>query len=124
VPDQPLPEDKIALEHVGEWTVVRPMEPSLMDTKPIEALTSRVESLVAGGEANLVLDLREVKYISSSMIGALLAARKAANARGGQVILAGLSDALRQLLTLVKLDKLFKIEPDVRTALVNVGALN
>ncbi len=98
--------------------------PSLRCPGPLlVAVTGRIKTLVDAGNANIVLDLREVETINSSMIDALLAARQATGLEGGKTIFCGLNDKLAQLLKMVKLDKMFTIEPDARTALKNVAAV-
>ena len=57
----------------GDWTVLRITEPSLMDVSVIETLNEQVEAKLAEGRKKLVLDFKHVQYISSSMVGVLVA---------------------------------------------------
>ena len=117
--DEKLP---MSVARRGDWVVLRPKEAGLMDPVVIDLLGDRLKALVAGGEANLILDFKHVQYISSSMIGTLVAARTAALGAGGKMALAGLNDRLAQLLKITRLDKMFDVYPDARAALEAVGA--
>ena len=121
----PTADDKLPMKisRRGAWVVVRPEEASLMDGGVIELLGNKLDALAAGGEAKIVLDFKRVQYISSAMIGVLVSGRQSAVAAGGQLLLAGLNDRLLQLLKLTRLDKMFVVHPDARSALKSVGAV-
>ena len=68
----------------------------------------------------LVIDMREVTFMSSMGIGMLVDARSRAAGRKMKVVLANVAGELDQLLRMVKLDKVFKIctdEKQLRKAL-------
>ena len=116
-------ENRIDIAERGGWTVVKPREASLMDQSRIDAVQAKIVELVAAGHAQLVLNFSAVEYISSSLVGTLLTARQVTQAAGGNVVLAGLNDRLTQVLKIVRLDTMFTIEPDARTALKKLGAI-
>ena len=118
--DETLP---MKIARRGDWVVVRPEEASLMDPEIIETLGDKLASLLAGGEKNIVLDFKVVQYISSAMIGTLVGTRQSVTAAGGAFILAGLNDRLLLLLKITRLDKMFAVHADARTALKSVGAV-
>ncbi len=99
------------------WTIMALREASLMDPAIIEALGAHVDRLLGKGSNRLIIDFREVQYISSSMIGVLVGARQAVVRAGGKLILAGLSPRLHELLKITRLEKMFVLEPDVASAL-------
>ncbi len=107
----------------GAWTAMRIQEYSLMDATVIESLGDHINALLTQGYPRLVLDFKKVEYISSSMVGVLVGSRQSAEQAGGQLILAGLNDRLLELLRLTRLDRMFRIEPDLRTAMKSVGAV-
>jgi len=107
----------------GDWTVLRITEPSLMDVAVIEQLNEQVEAQLSAGRRKLVLDFKHVQYISSSMVGVLVATNQSVKKAKGQLILCALNERLLELLKLTRLDKMFKVEPDARSALKSVGAV-
>ena len=107
----------------GDWTVIRITEASLMDTAVIEQVNEAIQGKIQAGRRNLILDFKYVEYISSSMIGTLVGAAQNTKKAKGQLILCAVSDKLQELLKLMRLDKMFRVEQDARTALKQVGAV-
>ena len=61
---------------------------------------------------SLVLDLADVGYLSSAMIGKLVAVNKGVKALKGRMAIAGLKPALLQMFKVTGLDKLFDFSPE------------
>jgi anti-sigma B factor antagonist len=57
----------------------------------------------------LILDLQELKYVDSAFLGALVSALKYAISLKLDIVLAGLRNDIRDLIRLIRLDKVFKI---------------
>ena len=64
----------------------------------------------------LVINLGKVGYVDSSGLATLVEILKKARAKGGALYLTGLSDKVRSLFEITKLDRLFGIYPDDATA--------
>ncbi len=65
----------------------------------------------------LIIDLTEVEYMDSSGVATLIEALQKLNQTGGRLRLAGLTDAVAQVLRFAHLDKVFDIHADVEEAL-------
>jgi anti-sigma B factor antagonist len=63
--------------------------------------------------ANVLVDLSQVKYIDSSGIASLVEGFQLARSKKLQFGLVGVSDAARQVLQLARLDKVFPIKNNV-----------
>lgn len=61
------------------------------------------------GDGRLVIDLSETRAVDSAGLGALMLVRRHAASRRQNVRLRGISDEIRYLLMLTKLDGLFEI---------------
>ena len=59
----------------------------------------------------VVVDLEKVTYIDSSGLATLVEMLKKTKAQGGTLGLAGMSDKVKSLFEITKLDKLFSIYP-------------
>jgi anti-sigma B factor antagonist len=57
----------------------------------------------------LILDLQELKYVDSAFLGALVSSLKYAISMQLDIVLAGLRTDIRDLIKLIRLDKVFKI---------------
>ncbi len=73
------------------------------------AFMSRVQSLVAGGCLNLLVDLRNITYIDSGGIGALVAMYLHVRGRGGRLKLLCPSSRACRVLQITHLDHVFEV---------------
>jgi len=76
-----------------------------------------LEKELAAGPQRLVLDLKELTYISSAGLGTLVSAHGKFREAGCRMILAGASDRVRKLLALTNLDRLIEAAEGVEEAL-------
>jgi anti-sigma B factor antagonist len=76
----------------------------------------RVRAQLEQGRATVVVDLSRTEYVDSAGLGTLVLLNKEARAAGGCLVLAGLSDHVRDLLRLVRLDEVFTITATVAEA--------
>jgi anti-sigma B factor antagonist len=81
----------------------------------------RVRAQLEQGRSTVVIDLSRTQYVDSAGLGTLVLLNKEARAAGGCLVLAGLSDHVRDLLRLVRLDEVFTIAATVDEAM-KVGA--
>ena len=65
----------------------------------------------------LVINLGKVGYVDSSGLATLVEILKKSRTKGGAMYLTNLSDKVRSLFEITKLDKLFGIYPDDATAI-------
>src|SRR3982750_2459064 len=76
----------------------------------------RVRAELEQGRTTVVVDLSRTEYVDSAGLGTLVLLNKEARAAGGCLVLAGLSDHVRDLLRLVRLDEVFVIVASVEDA--------
>lgn len=67
--------------------------------------------------ARVLINMSAVSYIDSSGLATLVELLKKVKTRGGSLMLTSLSDKVRSLFEITKLDKLFGIYPNDDTAL-------
>ena len=68
----------------------------------------------------IILDLHEVKYMDSAFLGSLVSALKYAISIQQNIILAGLKADIRELIRMIRLDKVFRIYNNTEEALIAV----
>lgn len=91
------------------------------DTFYCPALITEVESLVDRGVNHLILDMRLVKFINSTALGAVIKAHKRCKAEGGELVVAQPSPFVRDVMTKVGIDKLITLhetEGDATKAII------
>jgi anti-anti-sigma factor len=83
--------------------------------------TQEVGATQAEGIHYIVLNLRLVKFINSTALGAMIKARKACRAAGGDLVISHPSPAVREAMESLGLDRLFSIHDDDEAAVAAFG---
>ena len=96
--DKSLHDDYATLTLKGEF-----------DTFYCPALMEEVEDLVERGVSHLILDMRLVKFINSTALGAVIKAHKRCRAEDGDLVVSQPSPFVRDVMTKVGLDKLIDL---------------
>jgi anti-sigma B factor antagonist len=73
------------------------------------ALREKVKSLIGEGKKQIVLDMKNIDYIDSLGLGALVAAHLSANTQGAAMRLCNLGRKFSKLLQLTKLMTVFQV---------------
>ena len=60
----------------------------------------------------LVMDMSQVTFMSSMGLGMCIAFRNKAGAMGAKALITGLNDQLRQVLSMMRIDKLYQVVDD------------
>ena len=79
------------------------------DAHETEALRVLVDEVLSTGASSIVFSLSEVNFIDSTGLAELVRTMKGCRERGGEVILDGVSNAVRIILELTKLDAAFTL---------------
>lgn len=82
-----------------------------------QELKQKVLQELEGGERKFLIDFAQTGYIDSSGLGVLVSLSKKIREQGGELRLANLSEDLRTLFELTKLDTLFQISASRQDAL-------
>ncbi|HEY3936382.1 MAG TPA: STAS domain-containing protein [Bryobacteraceae bacterium] len=98
----------------AEGIVILDVEGRLVLGDGVSALRDRFNNL--GGENKFILNLKDVPYIDSSGLGALVTCHSVVEAAGGALRLLHLSKRNMELLVLTKLSTVFRIFDDEQEA--------
>ena len=104
---QPLPDAGL---------LIRFRHSRIMETDHVHEARTELMSLVAP-ERLLLIDFANVDYLSSPVIGALLAAQRELKKMAGSISICGLHAPLEELFRVLHLNKSFEIYPDLESAL-------
>ena len=94
----------------------------LMDQQQADRLMSTLDEELSGGGPNVVLDLSKLQYMNSTGLNILINVLTRTRNAGGDTLIAGVSQSVRQLLLVTKLDSVFTITDDVAQAVNKVKA--
>lgn len=87
----------------------------VIDTGVAPQFESEIKKAIASG-GRFIGDCSELEHITSAGIGVLIASKNMIQAAGGTFVLAGVSDKILKVFTMLNLDKLVKIYPSVGDA--------
>lgn len=106
----------IKTEHSNGVTVLYIKEDRL-DANNSEELKLEMHRLFDGGTKNLVIDLKEILFIDSSGLGALVSGYKNASTSHGTLKLSNLQSQVKAMFELTRLHRVFDIFRSVDDAL-------
>ena len=82
-----------------------------------EMFKEEMITIVANGARLIIVSFENVDYIDSSFLGSLVVALKYAMPRKTDIYLVSLKPDVKNLLTLIRMDKVFKIYKDYHQAM-------
>ena len=85
-------------------------------------VTESLNAMMRKKPQRMVIDLSRVTYIDSAGMAALILAMQEVEAYGGEFFLSGLQETLRSIFETSRLDRTFRIFPDIGDALAASGA--
>ncbi len=90
-----------------------------LDAHNADELKQELAGLFAGGKNGVVVDLKEVRFIDSSGLGALVSGFKNASARQADLKLSGLQSQVKSMFELTRLHRVFAIYTTMDEALAS-----
>lgn len=81
-----------------------------LDTSVSQEVSTALQPLLDKADKTLVLDCKNLEYISSSGLRIFLTVRKAAAAKGGKVIVRDINNEIRQVFMMTGFLNLFEIQ--------------
>ena len=102
----------------GSVTIVA-VDGNLVIGEPETAFKRTIAQLLEKGQVQLLIDMRAVKFLDSSGLGALVRAMTTSQNEGGQTKLLGAGPQVRKLLEMTRLDSVFEMFDDPETAVAS-----
>lgn len=101
----------------GHVPVVATRGSHMLEDHVLMALRREIDDVVrATGTSHIVVDLSSVAYASSSFMGILIHLDKMLKERNGTLVLCGIAPPIRELMRIIRLDRLWEIFPTVTEA--------
>ena len=108
----------MALERIGEVTLVKITRDRLLDEEVIEALGKQLFSLLEDpGCRNLVLDFATVERMASLMAGKIGALHRRAETAGGRIALCRVRPGIHEIFVILKMTRFLNIYREEQLAL-------
>ena len=81
-----------------------------LDTPASMEIAPQMDALAAEADGTIILDCTELVYISSSGLRIFITLRKASAAKGGKIIVRGISNEIRSVFMMTGFLNLFEIQ--------------
>lgn len=98
---------QIQNREIGAVVAVEVLERRL-DARMAAEFKAHMFGLIEGGSHLIALDLSAVEFVDSSGIGAIISSLKALGKKGDITVAIG-TDAVRQMFSLTRMDKVFRV---------------
>ncbi len=113
-----MPCDFLMTQAYDRIVLAKVMKERLLDAAAIASLAEGLNELVSRHpRMSLVLDLSDVAYLSSAVLGKLVALYKAVKADKGRIAITGVKPTLMPLFKVTQLDKMMQFFPDAEQAI-------
>ena len=81
-----------------------------LDTAVSQEVSAAIQPLIDQADKTLVLDCKDLSYISSSGLRIFLTIRKEASSKGGKVIIENINDEIKKVFMMTGFFNLFEIK--------------
>jgi anti-sigma B factor antagonist len=109
---------KISVEYADDATIVTLADEKILAEEDIRALQDAILPLVEQAESiNLVIDFRNVRFLSSAVLGLLIRVSKKVYEQDGQLRLCGINQKIYEIFKVTRLTKIFDIYKDLESML-------
>lgn len=90
--------------------IVKVVKPSgILDNLTTQKLRQDIDDLLSSGANTILVDFQDVTFMNSSGLGALVAILKNVRAQNAQLFLCSLSEQVKMIFALTKMDRIFQI---------------
>ncbi len=106
---------EVSVEQRNGVVILRPVGDVDLNCSPV--LRAELMQAQASKPSKLIVDLTDVLYMDSSGVATLVEAMKGMRQSGGTLVLCNLQQRVLSIFEIARLDIVFKIVPDLDTAL-------
>jgi len=109
---------KISVEYAENATIITLADEKILEDYDIRALQESLMSVIEqGGRINLVVDFRNVRFLSSAVLGLLIRVSKKVYEQDGQLRLCNINPKIHEIFKITRLTKIFDIYKDMERAI-------
>lgn len=96
------------IERTDTYTIIK-LQSEKLDSTLAPSLKSELVVLVADGVKNIIIDMTATRYCDSSGLSAILVANRLCKSSEGALVLTGLQDSVKKLISISQLDTILTI---------------
>jgi len=110
----------IAVRQAGRVAVVLPS--GFINAHTVRDFEAALEGLVQGGQYRILINCRDLSYISSAGLGAIMGLIETVREHGGDILLSNLQDNVFAIFDTLGFTQLYRVFPDESQALASSEA--
>ena len=110
----------IAVRQAGEVAVLLPA--GFINAHTVRDFEAALEGLVQGGQYRILINCRDLSYISSAGLGAIMGLIETVREHGGDILLSNLQDNVFAIFDTLGFTQLYRVFPDESQALASPEA--
>jgi len=111
---------KLSINHVDNVCYITLV--GEIDSLSAGLIKDKIQNQIESKVFNIIIDLTQVKFMDSAGLGVLVSGLKLCSKNGGDLVLVGLTENVRELFHITRLDTVFKMFPNRHTASESFGA--
>ncbi len=113
---------KISVEYIENATIVTLTDEKILEEEQIRPLEESIVSVIGeGGRMSLILDFRNVRFLSSAVLGLLIKVSKKIYESDGQLRLCNIDPKIHEIFRITRLTKIFDIYRDLESAVESLS---
>lgn len=113
---------RISVEYAEKATIITFTDEKILEEKDIQVLGESIMSVIEQAERiNLILDFRDVRFLSSAVLGLLIRVSKRVYERDGQLRLCNIDPKIHEIFKITRLNRIFDICEDVDDATESIA---
>jgi anti-sigma B factor antagonist len=113
----------ISVEYADNATIVTFTDEKILEEKDVQALQGSIMSVIEQAERiSLILDFRNVRFLSSAVLGLLIRVSKKVYEHDGQLRLCNINPKIYEIFKITRLTKIFDIYQDIESAVEGLPA--
>lgn len=113
---------RIGVEYAEKATIVTFTDEKILEEKDIQAIGESIMSVIdQADQVNLILDFRDVRFLSSAVLGLLIRVSKRVYERDGQLRLCNIDPKIHEIFKITRLNKIFDICKDLEDATESIA---
>jgi anti-sigma B factor antagonist len=106
------------LEKINGFSVLT-IQDERIDAHNSGELKAYLLQMIEGGDSRIIVQLKNVRFIDSSGLGALLSGNKHIVAKSGKFVLTNIQQQVLSMFELTRLNRVFEIVADINEAFSN-----
>lgn len=104
---------EIEISYKKEFVIARFKNTSKLTLISVEAIISQLQPIMLVPNSKLILDLQEIHFVDSSIIGCFIALAKSGNAHHSSVTIGNVNEQVSTIFNLLRLSNFLRIENSI-----------